>query len=229
MQKHELILNRRFVGSNGSQSQLQLQNNYFVYTQSLGNGLTNEFNIRAYLNNPNNQVIIDQFIQYIESNTTQEQFLEIYYDDTKLKNVFNQFFSTTVQGGQITGSAVIESNLQNTITITIYDNLWNWNGESVSTSLDGIPESISNSTRQNQGRLDIVSFTSEDSYYIPVNINHNTGQIPRNKFKICDEQIDTRINPLQVLATIQGVNLIQPSDFVQGLNNAQNISRNNTE
>ena len=122
MQRHELILNRGFVGTpNLGSSELKLQNDYYVYTQSLGGGLTNQFNVRAYLNNPANQVIIDQFIAYMNTNTTQEQFLEIFYDDTKLKNVFNSFFENTIQGG-ITATAVIDQNLTNTVAIIIKDN-----------------------------------------------------------------------------------------------------------
>lgn len=218
MQKHEVILNRSFIGVPIGESSLKLQNNYYVYTQSLGGGLTSEFNIRAYLTNPNNQNIVDQFIEYIESNTTQEQFLEIYYDDKKLKDVFNEFFETTIQAGQVTATAVIDRNLENTITITIQDNWWNWDGENNVTSMSGISSSINNASRQNNFRNELTSITSEDSYYIPVIINANVGLLPSKEFSICKEPIDIRLNPLEFYMANQGIEVVTPTVFINALN-----------
>lgn len=222
MQKHEIILNRSFTGSTIGDSRLQLQNNYYVYTQSLGGGLTNEFNIKAYLNNPSNQIIVDQFIQYIESNTTQEEFLGIYYDDKKLKNIFNEFFETTIQSGQVTATAVIDRNLENTIIITIQDNWWNWDGESEVPSMSGIVSGIHNASRQNSSRNQLISTTTEDGYYIPVIIHANTSQLPSNDFKTCKDPIDIRLNPLEFYMANQGIEIVTPTIFLNALNLLEN-------
>lgn len=228
MQRQEILLNRR-LRSNGQviQSNLNLQNNYYVYTQNLGGGLTNEFNVRAYLNDPQNQLIIDQFIVYMQNNTTDSEFLEIFYDDNKLQNVFNAFFESELQGQNVSVTAIIDQSLSNTISIVVNDNVWNWDGNSAISSMTGLPESVVNATRNENSREELVSHTSEDSYYVPVKINYHTSQIPRNKFKVCDNIVDIRLNPIEYYLTSQGMEFVTGSDFVVALNNFRNQIANN--
>lgn len=223
MQRQKILLNRS-LRTDGQvlQSGLNLENNYYVYTQNLGGGLTNEFNVRAYLNDPQNQLIIDQFIAYMQSNTSDTEFLEIFYDDAKLQSVFNAFFEAELQGQNVSVTAVIDQSLSNTISIVVNDNVWNWEGSSSVTEMTGLPESISGATRSEATREELISVTSEDSYYIPVKINHHTSQIPRNKFKVCDVFLDVRLNSLEDYLASQGINFTTGDDFIAALNNPTN-------
>lgn len=222
MQRHEIILNRGLQAQTPSVlGNLVLQNNYYVYTQKVGGGLTSPFNVRAYLNSPTNQTIINQFIQYLEENTNDTEFLEIYYDDNKLSNLFNTFFETTIQNGNVVAEAVIDENFENTITIVVSDRRWNWNGQADQSGLGGEPKSIINSTRNQDTRNELVSTTEEDSYYIPVQINHHWSNIPREKFKLCDDMLSPQMQSFEFYMDSQELDEIYSSinaeTFVQNI------------
>ena len=216
MQRHNILLNRK-LSTNGSvvNSGLDLENNYYVYTQNLGGGLTNAFNVRAYLNDPQNQLIIDQFIAYIKDATTEAEFLEIFYDDTKLKSVFNKFFESQLQGQPVSVTAEIDKSLANTISIVVINNNFKWEGESTTKSMTGLPESILDNGRVNSSSEQLVSTTSEDSYYIPVKLNFTHNQLPREKFKVCDDYIDARLSPIEYFLASQGLTDIQSGQQVE--------------
>jgi len=172
MQKHNIIINKRFK-TNGPvvNSGLDLQNNYYVYTQNLGGGLTSEFNVRAYLNDPQNQLIIDQFIVFIKGATTEAEFLEIFYDDSKLQAVFNKFFESELQGQQVSVTAAIDESLANTISIIVNDGWFKWEGDVTTKPMTGLPESLLSQIRIDTPREELVPINIQDSYYIPVKLN----------------------------------------------------------
>ena len=216
MQRHNILLNKK-LRTDGSviSSGLGFENNYYVYTQNLGGGLTNQFNVRAYLNDPQNQLIIDQFIAYIKNATSEAEFLEIFYDDTKLKSVFNKFFESQLQGQPVSVTAEINKSLANTISIVVTNNNFKWEGEATTKTMSGLPESILDNGRVNTSQEKLVSTTSEDSYYIPVKLNFSHNQLPREKFKVCDDYIDSRLSPIEFFLASQGLTDVQSEQAVE--------------
>jgi hypothetical protein len=195
MQQFDLFLNPRFTGSPITVSELELSDDYYVYTQSLGGGITSEFNIRGYLNNSQNQIVIDNFIQYLNENSNEAERKEIFYDDRKLSIVFNQFFQTTVAGGTPSPTVFIDDQLKNTINIIVSDNSFAWDGnEFVRPS--GAPASIGGASRIDSTRDYLYEYTNEDSYYLPIKLYKNYDKTAIETYKVCNDVIDVQIQPI---------------------------------
>ena len=100
MQRHTILINKRFSAdtqptvttlTGGGQSFLVNQDSYYLNnTDGLNLGIVNPTNVRAYLNDPANESIINDFFTYLTGSTNQNQFREIFYSDQKLSNVFNR-------------------------------------------------------------------------------------------------------------------------------------------
>ena len=215
MQKFELLLNTSFTGSPLTVSELELNDDYFVYTQSLGGGVTSEFNIRGYLNDSQNQIIIDGFVEYLNQNSSDIERKEIFYDDRKLSIIFNQFFQTTISNGTPSPTVFIDNQLVNTINIIVSDNNFNWDGNEV-VRPDGAPASIIGGSRINSTRNTLYEFTSEDSYYLPIKIYKNYDKTSIETYKVCGDVIDVQIDPELAESYLSGI-IDQNSDFFEQL------------
>ena len=227
MQQYEILINRSISSFEQVQpSNMNFQNNYWVYSQKIGEGLVNEFNIKAYLSNKKNQAIIDQFIDYLKSNTTNEGFVSIFYNNKKISELFNYFFSNKIQNGEIIGTAKIDQHISNTIIITISDNTWNWDGQTDSFNPNGITKSLYEATRNEYFYQKKTEKTEDDSYYIPVKIDFNFNNIDRNKFELCNDFIHPEIFNLN--GFLENVDLQEISqslttdNFIQTLSEASN-------
>jgi hypothetical protein len=204
MQQFDLFLNPRFTGSPITVSELELSDDYYVYTQSLGGGITSEFNIRGYLNNSQNQIVIDNFIQYLNENSNEAERKEIFYDDRKLSIVFNQFFQTTVAGGTPSPTVFIDDQLKNTINIIVSDNSFAWDGnEFVRPS--GAPASIGGASRIDSTRDYLYEYTNEDSYYLPIKLYKNYDKTAIETYKVCNDVIDVQIQPILAESYVGGI------------------------
>jgi hypothetical protein len=204
MQQFDLFLNPRFTGSPITVSELELSDDYYVYTQSLGGGITSEFNIRGYLNNSQNQIVIDNFIQYLNENSNEAERKEIFYDDRKLSIVFNQFFQTTVAGGTPSPTVFIDDQLKNTINIIVSDNSFAWDGnEFVRPS--GAPASIGGASRIDSTRDYLYEYTNEDSYYLPIKLYKNYDKTAIETYKVCNDVIDVQIQPELAESYVGGI------------------------
>jgi hypothetical protein len=84
-----------FNESNVSQN-LQLKNNYYVYSSEIGGGTVNDNNVRSFLDDERNYSLAESFIDYIKTNTTVEEFREIFYNNKKLAAVFNEFYKNNI-------------------------------------------------------------------------------------------------------------------------------------
>jgi len=204
MQQFDLFLNPRFTGSPITVSELELSDDYYVYTQSLGGGVTSEFNIRGYLNNSQNQIVIDNFIQYLNENSNEAERKEIFYDDRKLSIVFNQFFQTTVAGGTPSPTVFIDDQLKNTINIIVSDNSFAWDGnEFVRPS--GAPASIGGASRIDSTRDYLYEYTNENSYYLPIKLYKNYDKTAIETYKVCSDVIDVQIQPELAESYVGGI------------------------
>lgn len=114
MQKFEILLNRAFSATtiqrqNGqtiatteaiveevpifsSQQVPSFQQEYFTYLQQNGVSLVNNLNVKSYLNNPKNQSITVEFVNYLSGTSSSQEFLDILYDDNKLSEYFNEYY-----------------------------------------------------------------------------------------------------------------------------------------
>jgi len=206
MQRHIILINKRFSAdtqptvttlTGNGQTFLVNQDDYFLNnTGGLNLGIVNPTNVRAYLNDPANDAIINDFFSYLTGNTNQDQFREIFYSDQKLSNVFNSYYSQSVFSGQASSTYYITQELTGTTTIpTTYTN-FNWNGYAPSKSpFTRVTQEIYNSSRFYIEATATYSYTEDESYYIPVFIKRNFAGTARETFDVCDRTINVLLNP----------------------------------
>lgn len=202
IQRHTILINLAFSANTGTtvvvdSSNLTTFGGYQINNvQGLGGGITNPSNVRGFLNDDNNDIIINSFFSYLTGSTTTSQFSEIYHSDQKLSDIFNDYYISVVLNNLPAGTSVINSSLTGTSATTILNNtIYNYDGVAPTKGLSGITMSIDNSTKTNQPYSAITTFTLEESYYIPVFVKRNHRQISRLKFDICDNIVNLLLNP----------------------------------
>lgn len=179
------------------QSFLVDSNSYYLNNISgLNLGVVNPTNVRAYLNDSANEKIINDFFSYLTGNTNQDQFREIFYNDEKLSNVFNEYYSQSVLSGQQSSVYYINQQLTATTYINYYYSNFNWNGFAPPKyPFTGVTQEIHGATRFTDLLSTITTYTLDESYYIPVYIKKNYADIPRETFDICEQTINLLLNP----------------------------------
>ncbi len=191
IQRHQLLINLNFSAQTASvNSSLTTVGGYQVNNvQGLGGGIVNPSNVRAFLNSDVNEFIINDFFSYLTGSTTTIEFAEIYHSDQKLSDVFNNYYVSSVLNNQFPPTAVIDNSLTGTSGTTIVDNsVYEYNGVAPSKGLDGIPLSIDGGDRGLKIYSSLITYTTEQSYYIPVFIKRINKQASRINFKD-EEQI----------------------------------------
>jgi len=180
IQKHKILLTLDSDATTIS-SPLQSVNGYEVNnTEGLGLGIVNPSNVRVFLNDDVNRIIIRDFYSYLTATTTTVEFSEIFYSDEKLSNVFNNYYNSTILLNQFPPTSVIDESLSGTSGVTIIQNeIFNYNGVAPGKGLQNIPFSINDSTRDLKVYSALTTFTLEPSYYIPVFVRRNYSQTDR--------------------------------------------------
>lgn len=143
-----------------SGEQLQLKNNYYLYSSTIGNNIVNDNNVRDFLDSDRNESITLAFVEYIKKNTTIEQFKVIFYDNKKLAAVFNDFYKNNVPGNN-----EISNQLKGTVDSNITVEKINDNGSTYSLTTKIL-----------------LSKSNENSYFIPIIVSANKKLIDDNTF-----------------------------------------------
>lgn len=206
MQKHIILKNDKFTAttiqntitlSGGGESFIVNSNDYYLNNVSgLNLGVVNPTNVRAYLNDPANEKVINDFFSYLTGNTNQDQFREIFYSDQKLSDVFNQYYSQSILSGQQSSVYYINEQLTGTTYINYFYSNFNWNGFAPPKNpFTGVTQEIYGSTRFVNYMNGLTTFSLDESYYIPVFIKKNYTDTSRQKFDICDKTINLLLNP----------------------------------
>ena len=187
MQKHTVLINYAFSSnteptittfSGPGQSFLVNQDDYYLNNLSgLNLGVTNPTNVRDYLNDAANQRVINDFFSYLTGNINQDQFREIFYSDQKLSNVFNLYYEQSVLVGQQASTYYIDQQLTATTQTSYYYSNFNWDGVANVNYLTGVTQEINEATRFTEERIVLESFTTDESYFIPVFIKSNSTHI----------------------------------------------------
>lgn len=198
MQRHRILINLGYSAqtANNNSSNLTSFGDYQVTNvQGLGGGIVNPSNVRGFLNDDANEIIINDFFSYLTASTTTIEFAEIYNSDQKLSDVFNDYYVSSVLSNQQPATAVIDGSLSGTSGVTIIQNeIYNYDGFAEQTTLQNIPNSIVDSSRALAVYSALTTYTLEQSYYIPVFITRTSKQMARLNFDSCDERINTSLN-----------------------------------
>jgi len=180
MQKHKILIT--LTGETSTvNSTLQNVNGYQVNKiQGIGGGIVNYSNVRNFLNDDVNLIIINDFYTYLTGVTTQVEFGEIYSSDQKLSDVFNNYYDSSVLNNQFPPSEAIDNSLIGTTGITVVENhIFTYDGVAPTKGLQNISLSINNTKRELRVFSALTTFTYEPSYYIPIFIRRSYSQTDR--------------------------------------------------
>lgn len=168
----------------GLTTTLALNDGYYTYDQQgLNKGIVTEFNVKQYLNDSNNATIATDFFNYLEKNTTQEQFLEIYNDNKRLSDLFKQYYDTSVLFATPSPVSYINNSLAFTTGITTNNLNFALSSSTVTENvMTGTPASIMSINRLNDTKEQLTTYTTDPSYYINVPINFSLGLFAPQNF-----------------------------------------------
>lgn len=162
MQRFKIVKNNlpSFSGSSTSASitgatgeQLQLKNNYYVYSSEIGNSTVNDNNVRDFLDDERNSELAIDFVSHLQSNTNTNEFKDIFYDNKKLASVFNSYY---LSRGLSQNNLKIKEQTQGTTAVTV----------SISTF-----DKDNNRINVNETFLNAIS--KELNYFVPVYIQQD--------------------------------------------------------
>ena len=199
MQKFEILYNRAFSASTQgqpnliaptvevaeeplfqSQQNLSFQQEYFIYLQRNGVSLVNDLNVKGYLNDPNNEGIASEFINYLSGTCSYHEFIDILYDNKKLSDYFNDYYKKfKIYSNQGLGSDTTDSaiNLNDTKSrVLSQDRLYMQTNSLTNYLVDGIDgngQLVAKSTTTALLPSDISYFSGTDeSYYVNIIIEN---------------------------------------------------------
>jgi len=202
IQRHIILINSGFSANTGTTAVVDSLNltTFGGYeannVQGLGGGITNSSNVRGFLNNDNNDIIINSFFSYLTGTTTTSQFSEIYHSDQKLSEIFNDYYISSVVNNRPPSTSVLDSTLTGTTEISVLnDTTYAYNGVAPEKGMSALTSSIVDSTKIISPYSALTTFTTEQSYYIPILIKRNHKQISRLNFDICDNIVNLLLTP----------------------------------
>ena len=167
MQDLEILFKNYTQSAETINSSLSLVNGYYVYSDSIGGGVVNEFNVKDFLDNNNNVTVATSYFDFLKLNSTQEEFKEIFYNNKKLASSFNEFYvNTTVSAGTVNRN-LVTSQLTNTSAYTYFDNYFT---------------NDSSNKRTNKKVTTLVSFNTGQSYYVSVYLTSAKAEVQNYDF-----------------------------------------------
>ncbi len=152
----EIRLIPEFTGQtvNNEQSALKLRGGYLVYTNTFGGNLVDEFTVRDFLDNSNNEQLAIDFFNYLQSNYSKSEFNELYYNNLKLANVLNDYYDNTIRSNLPPTTTVANMQLTATTAVT-YTNT----------------NFVSYNKRSDELINVVMGYNTGDSYYISIPIS----------------------------------------------------------
>lgn len=216
IQRHEILLNRFYTATTETiTSDLTLVNNYYLNTsEGQSENITDASNIRGFLSNGSNQTVVQLFVGFLTGSTLMNSslnkniftptpdFNEVFQNDDKLSDIFNQFYINTILRGikstddTITNNLLLPDNDNVIKTATTYQtNFFFWSGATIyPKGMDNIPLDITNGVRTNEVKNATTYISTDENYYIPVFIKTSANQLSRMIFDVCDEVINKNIS-----------------------------------
>ena len=245
-QTHKILINRFFTGATNTiapavvQSNLQYENNYYYNPTGLPDIVVDYSNVRAFLSNENNQIYVQAYYSFLTSSsimnsailvnpntslfTPTAEFKQIYYNDEKLADSFNNFYNSSLLRGLDSNyssnpdifntsirNQLLSNNVNNYITQKVYNNYFFWkNPNAVSPAYSppknpfftagtpyytSIPLDVYGGDRDNSTEDKIVEIPiNTENYYINVLLTKQFTYTSRMAFEICDSVAYKNIN-----------------------------------
>ena len=184
MEYIKIKINKRFTGEtevnsiNNDGEQIKYVDNYWVYSKTIGNNITSEFNVKDFLNAKENELLAVKFFNFLQSNISIEEFRNVFYNNKKLSLTFNEFYLKNSKNENIS------INNENRINV-VADNERRRNTilTSVTTHIvSQDPNNLNQRTNQNITTSTYDLTTLSQNYYITFLINLNIDTISSGDF-----------------------------------------------
>ncbi len=170
------------VNSNVS---LKLKGNYYVYTSEIGGDIVNENTVKGFLDADQNENLAVEFADFLQNNTSVDGFREIFNDNRKLSNVFNEYYVNNIVRN-------ISVNNQNSIQ-SINSNLRST--QRINTHNNTVFNADSGNRNQSLQSVLIPSGINLDSYYIDVKLTKSFKLVERGDYsEFFKDTIDNTYN-----------------------------------
>lgn len=197
MQKFEILYNRAYSASTQNpvnsalaapeaveaplfqtQQNISFQQEYFLYLQQNGVSLVNDLNVKGYLNDPKNESLATEFINYLSGACSFYEFTDVLYDSKKLAEYFNDYYRKfNTFSNQGIGSDSADSSINLSVTksrVLQQDRLYAQTNSLSNYFLDTLDVNGQLLARNNSNRpvpLDVSYFSgTNESYYVNIMI-----------------------------------------------------------
>lgn len=154
IQRVTILLKSTTAETVSVESDLVLTNGYLAYSETIGGNVVNDLNVKDFLDNPSNEEIATDFFNFLQTNTTTDEFRAIFYNSQKLSNTFNDFYNKTIRTGQKPSRKDVTPQLTGSTAHTF-------------SSVDFVTP-----TERSKNNTSLISFINTgQSYYLPVFID----------------------------------------------------------
>jgi hypothetical protein len=156
---------------------------YFSYNTQIGVAIVNDLNVKGFLDKPENEKIAIDFVNYLKNLLTIDEFRDLFYDNKKLAEFFNDYYNKFINYANQGLNDTIQNN---DIDLTdTKDSLFNADEKYLKTNgltnyytntvqLNGI--SSANNYTDVTKDTDYKNFSGEnESYYVNVTINRKNS------------------------------------------------------
>lgn len=186
-----------------TQQNINLNQEYFSYLPQVGVSLVNDLNVKAFLDKPENEKIALEFIDYLKSILTIEEFRDLFYDNKKLAEFFNDYYRKFINySNQGISTDIVNNDINLLDTKNSLFNadekylktnsLTNYFTNRILSNGNVLPNNYPNATRPS----DFVNFTGDsENYYLNVTINKKSALLSFEDFSqyfkdTCDGNIN---------------------------------------
>ena len=219
MQKFELLYNLSFSANTelenfgpqdsqepilyNTQQNVNLNQDYYSYTNRVGVSIVNDLNVKSFLDRPENEQLAINFIDYLKNLLTFDEFRDLFYDNKKLAEFFNDYYKKfIIHSNQGTGSTLNDPNIN---LLETKNELFNQDELYVKTNgLTGyytnevLPNNRTVPVNYNNPLLptDSINFSgNSENYYLNITINKKNSLLNYDDFSeyfkdICDGSIN---------------------------------------
>jgi len=179
MKTFKIVLNRKYANTESTVNSTMLNyDNYYVNQEATGQTLTNSMNVRSFINDQKNINLSNGFIKYLNENFSDNEINEIISNDQKLSENFNLYYNNMFE----ISTSQLTSIGNNNITRTDINEIEYYYDYESSNIVDGFLE---NSKLQKNIIKNINIESTEENYYIPIEIKKDEKQISKYEFDPC--------------------------------------------
>jgi len=156
---------------------------YFSYNTQIGVAVVNDLNVKGFLDKPENEKIAIDFVNYLKNLLTIDEFRDLFYDNKKLAEFFNDYYSKFINySNQGSNDSVQNNDIDLTNT---KNSLFNADEKYLKTN--GLTNYYTNRVQQNGNRspnnytdvtkdTDYKNFSGEnESYYVNITIDRKNS------------------------------------------------------